>query len=67
MASIRCDAFRHRTAAKPTYLFANAGVMRGHLDRIGWDDVVANAATPRFVVRDIDRKGYSFVRHARRN
>jgi hypothetical protein len=58
MASVRCDVFQPPCDAKPVCLFANAGVMRGHLDHLGWKHIVANAVTPTFAAADIDQRGY---------
>lgn len=65
MASIYCDVFKHRNASE-TYLFANIGVMRGHLDHLGWE-YVATGVTPKFAMNSIDKFGYHFIRHADRN
>jgi hypothetical protein len=59
MVSDRCDFFRHKADAID--LFANAGVMRGRLDRREWEIVAANAVTPMFAKRDMAKKGYCVV------
>jgi hypothetical protein len=61
MAAVRCDLFKHKTAPK-TYLFANIGVMRGHLDHLGWEHI-ATGVTPRFTVKSIDEHGYHLERY----
>ena len=61
MAAVRCDVFEHGSVSKPRYLIANAGELRGHLDGVGWKHVVANAVTPTFAVKEIDRRGYCLV------
>jgi hypothetical protein len=68
MISFRCDVFRHNGhAVEPRYLFANAGVMRGHLRHPDWEMVVANAVTPVFAKRDIEQQGFCYVVHTMRH
>jgi hypothetical protein len=65
MASVRCDVFRHRRAKNPTYLIANIGVMRGHLQANDWEHVLANVVTPLFAKKDIDRRGWHLARYSK--
>lgn len=33
MAHVRCDVFQHMSIEKPMVIFANSGVLRGHLPK----------------------------------
>jgi hypothetical protein len=64
MVSFRCDVFKHSApSTEPKYLIANAGVMRGHLDRQNWELVLANAVTPTFAKKGIGERGFCVVIH----
>jgi hypothetical protein len=63
MVSVRCDVYQHnRHSAR--YLSADAGVLRGHLDRLDWTLVLANRVTPRFAKSDIAGRGFCVVTHS---
>ena len=65
MAAVRCDMFKHKADAD-TFIIANIGVLRGHLDHLGWEHV-ASGVTPTFAMKSIDERGYHFHRITQRD
>jgi hypothetical protein len=60
MAANYCDMFRHESGN--VFLLANSGVMRGHLEHVGWELVARHRPMPLFPRKDIDKDGYALWR-----
>ena len=57
MAHARCDVFQHMSLTKPMVIFANAGVLRGHLPET-WNLIASDLPMAPFAEASIDRCGY---------
>lgn len=57
MAHARCDVFQHMSIEKPMVIFANAGVLRGHLPTT-WHLIASDLLMAPFAVASIDHCGY---------
>ena len=57
MAANYCDMFKHKSGN--LFLIANSGVMRGHLEHVGWELVSRHRPMPLFPRKDIDKQGYA--------
>jgi hypothetical protein len=61
MAHARCDVFQHMSITKPIVIFANAGVLRGHLPKT-WNLICSDLPMAPFAAGSIDAKGYYTLR-----
>ncbi len=57
MAHARCDIFQHMSIEKPMVIFANSGVLRGHLPKT-WNLIASDLPMAPFAVASIDYCGY---------